>query len=338
MKPWNFHSYGDADWIKYYDPISFYKWRSISNDVRHLFQPHSEWKNEARQRTVCDSYLDAITDIRHFAVKDQFSVMLSTYNPERIQHLSLLIRHLLKSNKIHTVFVTWHNPKLSVPDTLYNEIEESDYYRVKVLSQAFDSLNNRFNPTEELQTEAVYIMDDDIYIDLEDLEFTFSAWQSRKDSVVGHFPRSHTYSPETHEATYRVVGKAPYSIILTKSMFIRSDYLFSYTCLLEPDLHASVDSQLNCEDLGFAMMAAGLSGAGPTYVRTQKSMEDFGLKKGISTNAAHMPARSQCITDFITNYWHANDPLIQSNDAAAPFVRPQIRTGNWGRITKTILN
>lgn len=100
--------------------------------------------------------------------------MLSTYNPERIRHLSLLIRHLLKSNKIHTVFVTWHNPDLQVPDTLYREIEETDYHRVKVLSQTFDSLNNRFNPTEELQTEAVYIMDDDIYIDLQDLEFTFS--------------------------------------------------------------------------------------------------------------------------------------------------------------------
>lgn len=55
------------------------------------------------------------------------------------------------------------------------------------------------------------------------------AWQSRKDSVVGHFPRIHTYDPKTQLATYKIVGNAPYSIILTKSMFIRSDYLFSYT-------------------------------------------------------------------------------------------------------------
>lgn len=46
---------------------------------------------------------------------------------------------------------------------------------------------------------------------------------------MGHFPRIHTYDPETHEATYRISTEAPYSIILTKSMFIRSDYLFSYT-------------------------------------------------------------------------------------------------------------
>lgn len=100
--------------------------------------------------------------------------MLSTYNPERIQHLSLIIRHLLKSDKVHTVFITWHNPNLEVPDTLYSEIRKRDYDRVKVLSQTFDSLNNRFNPTEDLQTDGVYIMDDDIFLDLEDLEFAFS--------------------------------------------------------------------------------------------------------------------------------------------------------------------
>jgi hypothetical protein len=105
--------------------------------------------------------------------------MISTYNPERIEHLSLIIRHLLKSKKVHTVFVTWHNPDLDVPASLYSEIKNDDYNRVKVLKQSFDSLNNRFNPTGELVTDAVYIMDDDIYVDLEDLEFTFTV---RKNS------------------------------------------------------------------------------------------------------------------------------------------------------------
>lgn len=99
--------------------------------------------------------------------------MISTYNPERIEHLSLIIQHLLKSSKVHTVFVTWHNPALQVPASLYQDIQKQDYSRLKVLSQTYDSLNNRFNPVDELQTDAVYIMDDDIYIDLNDLEFAF---------------------------------------------------------------------------------------------------------------------------------------------------------------------
>jgi hypothetical protein len=138
-----------------------------------LFSVDTEWKNVARQTTVCDSYLDSTSNIASFPVQDQFSVMISTYNPERIQHLSLIIRHLLKSSLVHTVFVTWHNPALEVPDSIFDLIKKQDYSRVKVLTQSFDSLNNRFNPTKELKTEAVYILDDDIYVDLRDLEFTF---------------------------------------------------------------------------------------------------------------------------------------------------------------------
>lgn len=99
--------------------------------------------------------------------------MISTYNPERIEHLSLIIHHLLKSKKVHTVFVTWHNPSLDIPSSLYEAIDQQDYHRLKVIKQSYDSLNNRFNPVDELKTDAVYIMDDDIFIDLKDLEFTF---------------------------------------------------------------------------------------------------------------------------------------------------------------------
>jgi hypothetical protein len=75
---------------------------------------------------------------------------------------------------VHTVFVTWHNPELDVPENLIKD------HRVKVLRQSFDSLNNRFNPVKDLATDAVYIMDDDIYIDLTDLEFTFDVSRGRK--------------------------------------------------------------------------------------------------------------------------------------------------------------
>jgi hypothetical protein len=108
--------------------------------------------------------------------------------------------------------------------------------------------------------------------------------------------------------------------------------------LLEPKLHETVDHQLNCEDLGFSMMASGMSGAAPTFVRTRKMMEDFGLEKGISTNAAHMPARSQCISDFITDYWNEKDPLVLAYNAVAPYEKPQIRIGNWEQLEETILN
>lgn len=107
--------------------------------------------------------------------------------------------------------------------------------------------------------------------------------------------------------------------------------------LLEPQLHASVDSQLNCEDLGFSMMASGMSGAAPTFVPTLQIIEDFGLTKGISTNAAHMPARSQCISDFITNYWHKQDPLVRSYVSISPFARTKMISGNWSHVEESVM-
>lgn len=122
---------------------------------------------------MCDNYIKTVPAINEFPIQDKFSVLISTYNPDRIDYLSLLIRHLLVSDQVHTVYITWHNPSLEVPPSLYEKVKEEDYTRVKVLTQAFDSLNNRFNPIPDLKTEAVYIIDDDIFIDTEDLEFTF---------------------------------------------------------------------------------------------------------------------------------------------------------------------
>ncbi|CEI88065.1 hypothetical protein RMCBS344292_02466 [Rhizopus microsporus] len=336
MKPWNFHMYNDTDWSKHYDPIPFYYWRKASNGLRHFLNPVSEWKNQQRQDDVCDGYLQSINSIHHFTVQDKFSVMISTYNPERIERISLLIRHLLKSDMVHTIYITWHNPNLDVPASIYDSIQ--DHSRLKVLKQSFDSLNNRFNPVDDLKTEAVYIMDDDIFIDLQDLEYAFNVWRSRKDSVVGHFPRLHRYDPETHQASYKVTNRAPYTLVLTKSMFIRSEYLFAYTCLLEPKLHEYVDQALNCEDLGFAMMASGLSHTPSTFVCNEKPIEDFGRKKGISINNNHMPARADCISNFITQFWNEQDPLLKSYDAVAPFARSVIKTGNWARVETIISN
>jgi hypothetical protein len=109
---------------------------------------------------------------KSFPIIDKFSVLLSTYNPERIDHVTTLIRHLATSDMVHTIYLTWHNPKLEVNKELL-ELQESLKKPLVILSQKFDSLNNRFNPIEGLETAAVYILDDDIVVSIPDLEFTF---------------------------------------------------------------------------------------------------------------------------------------------------------------------
>ncbi|KAI9499671.1 glycosyl transferase family 64 domain-containing protein [Zychaea mexicana] len=210
--------------------------------------------------------------------------------------------------------------------------------RVRVLPQSFDSLNNRFNPVTEVHTEAVYILDDDVFIDIDDLDFTFKVWQqgNNKDSIVGHFPRIHQYNPDTHEVVYKVANKDTYSMVLTKSMFVRTEYLFAYTCLMDRKVHHAIDTWTNCEDIAFNMMVSGLPGAPAIAVTPQNYIIDFGLKNGISTNLQHMGSRSECVEHFITNYWNGKDPLLVSSTAVVPYHRPTIRRGSWHKIEQVL--
>lgn len=164
MKPWTVHHYRSVDWQNHYNPLPFYHWRQLHDELALEKGETPQWINQDRRRLVCGSNTDTMAP----KILDQFSVLLSTYNPERIQHLQLLIQHLLTSTQIHKVFVTWHNPHLDVPDALLQMGE-----RVTILQQSYDSLNNRFNPANAIETEAVYIMDDDILMDIQDIEFTF---------------------------------------------------------------------------------------------------------------------------------------------------------------------
>ncbi|KAL0075136.1 glycosyl transferase family 64 domain-containing protein [Phycomyces blakesleeanus] len=337
-KPWNFHKYGKQDWRSSYEPSEYYTWRQAHTLLKNFLSLGSPgWANQNRQRDICDKVAPNSTS-HTFPLQNKFSVLLSTYNPERIEHISLLIRHLLRSSKVHAVYVTWHNPALEVPPSLLEALTSIERERVHILRQEYDSLNNRFNPIASLLTDSVYIMDDDIFMDLGDLEFTYQTWQAQKDNAVGHFPRYHTFDPELQTGTYKVPygQKMQYSMVLTKSMFVRSDYLFAYTCLLDQDMHRIIDDRLNCEDIAFSMLATGWTGAGPTSVTPQKPVSDFGLDLGISLSVGHMDARAECIVDFIGQFWDGQDPLIMAYNTIVPYRRTSLRRGKWESIKSQV--
>ncbi|KAI9285942.1 glycosyl transferase family 64 domain-containing protein [Umbelopsis sp. AD052] len=317
IKPWNWYTAHDDAWLKNWDPDSMWHWRHHRNAIQYLF-------SGSKGRIS-------------FPITDKFSVLLSTYNPDRIDHVTTLIRHLATSDLVHTIYLTWHNPKLEVNKEL-KELQEKLRKPLVILRQQFDSLNNRFNPIEGLETSAVYILDDDIVVSVPDLEFSFQVWQNRQHSIVGHFPRFHTYSSANGQATYAMAdAKRPtYSIVLTKSMFIRSEYLFAYTCLMDPAMHEYVDANLNCEDIGFSLMVSGLTSVTNVYVAVKSRIRDYGLSQGISTNGNHIKARRQCISNMIGTFWKGNDPTRMTNEMVSAFEAAHFTRGTWDQLAKEV--
>merc|ERR1719487_2259022 len=138
---------------------------------------------------------------------------MSYYNPERMEYLPRLIEHYLASDKVHTVFITWHSPDSHISPELKALVSQG---RVKIIKQTTDSLNNRFNPIPGLKTQAVFICDDDIYTPMTSVDFMFETWKNRPDSLAGYFPRIHGIKPDG-TTFYEMAGVYhKYSIILTK--------------------------------------------------------------------------------------------------------------------------
>lgn len=54
-----------------------------------------------------------------------------------------------------------------------------------------DSLNNRFKEIMDLETDAIFSIDDDVLFPCASVELAFRVWQSAPTTMVGFVPRMH---------------------------------------------------------------------------------------------------------------------------------------------------
>ena len=283
------------------------------------FSPaNSTWPNLRRTLELCSS-VSSMYNPAKFSITNKFSVIIGTW--DRVVLLRKLILHYQKSRMVHKIYITWHNPNQKPPEDFLRLVRRKP--PVEILPQKYDSLNNRFNPIPNLQTKAVLIADDDVRVNLTDVEYAFEVWRMRSHSLVGTFPRYHTYNSNNNTFSYLIrspdVPRA-YSIMLTKFMFMSADYLFDYTCLLPLAIHRYIDVHSNCEDVAMNLLVSGMTSSRPIAVMMH--VDDFGTTSGISIKAGHLNSRSQCLTDLISLF--GKDTLLYNREVFLPFRRRKL--------------
>ena len=122
--------------------------------------------------------------------------------------------------------------------------------------------------------------------------------------------------------------------MLTKFMFIRSEYLLWYTCILPECVHAYIDDNMNCEDIAMQILVSGMTNQPPVAVQVLKPIEDYGTVRGISTHSGHLNNRASCM-DFFHKSFGYKDVLLYNNAVATwfekiPFVKvlPEVPANN----------
>ncbi|RWR80930.1 glycosyltransferase family 64 protein C4-like protein isoform X1 [Cinnamomum micranthum f. kanehirae] len=178
-----------------------------------------------------------------------------------------------------------------------------------------DNLNNRFKPIQDLRTDAIFSVDDDVVVLCPTLDFAFTVWQSASDTMVGFVPRMHWLDEEKDGVAYYSYGgwwsvwwMGTYSMVLSKAAFFHRKYLDLYTFKMPSSIHDYVTKERNCEDIAMSLLVANATGAPPIWVKGK--IHEIGAS-GISSLQGHSNRRNKCLNDFISLY--GTMPLISTN-------------------------
>ncbi|KAJ4428121.1 hypothetical protein ANN_24135, partial [Periplaneta americana] len=144
-----------------------------------------------------------------------FTAVVLTY--DRVESLFTLIQKLVKAPSLNKVLVVWNNQRKAPPHpSMWPKINKP----LKVIQTKENKLSNRFYPYEEIETEAILTIDDDIVmLTADELEFGYEVWREFPDRIVGFPSRTHVWDNTTQRWKYESEWTNQISMVLTGAAF-----------------------------------------------------------------------------------------------------------------------
>ncbi|XP_052010268.1 exostosin-2 [Xyrauchen texanus] len=249
-----------------------------------------------------------------------FTAVVLTY--DRIESLFRVITEISKVPSLGKLLVVWNNQNKSPP-------EESLWPKVavplKVVRTKENKLSNRFFPFDEIETEAVLAIDDDIImLTSDELQFGYEVWREFPDRLVGYPGRLHLWDHEMGKWKYESEWTNEVSMVLTGAAFYHKYFNYLYTYKMPGDIKNWVDAHMNCEDIAMNFLVANITGKAPIKVTPRKKFKcpECTAIDGLSLDQTHMVERSECINKFASVFGtmplkvveHRADPVLYKDD------------------------
>lgn len=257
----------------------------------------------------------SITDEKILTVAGYTIILSHFWKASRIALLAPLLEHYANAPSVDKIFIVWHNQNVPCPGS-------SAIRSVPIIfvPQECDSLNNRFLIDKRINTECVFVVDDDIQVHIEDLERLFFVWQAFPHRLVGFFPR--WFQPKTqYSGKYLTTNRGKsnpaegYSFVLTKAVMFSQAYLHEYRCGIGKRVQALVDDMVNSEDLGLNLMVFSLLSKLPALaVKPLWPILDYGVDRTKNSGLfkrgrQHFSNRSHSLSFFMEAYSISSDQL-----------------------------
>ena len=243
-----------------------------------------------------------------------FTAVILTY--DRLDFLFSLINKMAKVPSLTKILVIWNNQNKKPPkSSKWPKINKP----LKVIQTNENLLSNRFYPYDEIETEAILSIDDDILMLTEDeVEFAFEVWREFPDRIVGFPSRIHKWDNKTMCWKYESEWMNEISMVLTGGAFYHKYWNYAYTVKMPQDVKEWVDNHINCEDVAMNFLVSNITRKAPIKVTAKKKFRcpECTNTEMLSTDLTHMVERTQCINHFTTAFGYM--PLIPVEFRADP--------------------
>ncbi|NXK38716.1 EXTL3 protein, partial [Piprites chloris] len=234
--------------------------------------------------------------------REQFTVVMLTYEREEVLMNSL--ERLNGLPYLNKVVVVWNSPKLPSEDLLWPDIGVP----IMVVRTEKNSLNNRFLPWDEIETEAILSIDDDAHLRHDEIMFGFRVWREARDRIVGFPGRYHAWDIPHQSWLYNSNYSCELSMVLTGAAFFHKYYAYLYSYVMPQAIRDMVDEYINCEDIAMNFLVSHLTRKPPIKVTSRWTFRCPGCPQALSHDDSHFHERHKCINFFVRVYGYM--PLL----------------------------
>lgn len=238
----------------------------------------------------------------------RFTIIIQTYN--RTDVLLKLLNHYQAVPHLQLIIIIWNNIGQPTPLKLWDSLGPHPVPLV-FKEQTTNRMRNRLQPFQEIDTDAVLMLDDDTLVSVPDVSFAFSVWKQFSDQIVGFVPRKHVattsgvYSYGSFELQDpESSGGDWYSMVLIGAAFFHRRYLQLYQEQHQA-VHALVDETQNCDDIAMNFVVS------LSLKKTSKSSCSFNRPSGVFVKPVDLRNLEKDASSGYLGMWHRPEHLLQ---------------------------
>ncbi len=233
------------------------------------------------------------------------TVVINTWH--RPLRLKTSIEHYSKCTSVNDVRIVWSESTPKPADTFIHNTS------IKYRQYFTNSINNRFQTIPDINTPAIFSVDDDVLVGCTSLQRAIETWSTSTETIVGFVART---TSEAHEYQYfwRTWWTGRYNMILTKAAVFHKKYLEYYTEHAPKRAYKWIDKHNNCEDILMSFMIANKTRMAPIWISGH--YYDSGAFEGLSMKPKHKNIRTECVQNFTKDFGY--NPLVYSYQKVYP--------------------